>query len=439
MVITFPNNKIVEDTVIGAIISDDKALVNNIRFLQEDCFYDKINKNIFISVVNLFKNNKVVDLMSVQAQLKKDGFDVDYKKLVDLATTTENYKITDKCLILKEYAIRRNLIISCNEISKKSYDESEDVLETLEQSSKTIDNISMIVNVNQFNPIDRVLLESVKEIEEASTKDGVVRGVTSGFYDIDKISSGWGKSDLIIMAARPSMGKSSMARSFILNACMQQNANVAFFSLEESRAQIGKKFISSVSEVPYEKIKLGNLNDTEWSKIHSAISELESLNLTIDDTSGLSVFELKSKCRMLHHKKKLDMIVIDYLQLMRGEVKNNGNREQEISYISRSLKGLAKDLNIPIIALAQLSRAVEMRSDRKPMLSDLRESGSIEQDADIVSFIYRPEYYGITEANGYDITGQTKFIIAKHRSGELGEPKLQFEAEKAKFTEISLF
>ena len=360
-------------------------------------------------------------------------------KTLLLATSTENYRITDKCLILKEYAIRRNLIISCNEISKKSFDESEDVLETLEESSKAIDNISMIVNVNQFNPIDRVLVESVKEIEEAGKKDGVVRGVTSGFYDIDKITSGWGKSDLIIVAARPSMGKSSMARSFILNACIKQEANIAFFSLEESRAQIGKKFISAVSEVPYERIKLGNLSDKEWSKIHSAIRELENLNLTIDDTSGLSVFELKSKCRMLNHKKKLDMVVIDYLQLMRGEVKKNANREQEISYISRSLKGLAKDLNIPVIALAQLSRAVEIRSDKKPMLSDLRESGSLEQDADIVSFIYRPDYYGITEVDGQDITGQTKFIIAKHRSGELGEPKLQFQAQKAKFTEINLF
>jgi replicative DNA helicase len=439
MVITFPNNKLIENTVIGSLMSDEKALVNNIRFLEEDCFYDNTNKNIFKSIINLFKDNKSVDLMSVHAQLKKDGCDIEYRKLVDLATSTENYRITDKCLILKEYAIRRNLIISCNEISKKSFDESEDVLETLEESSKAIDNISMIVNVNQFNPIDRVLIESVKEIEEASTKDGVVRGVTSGFYDIDKITSGWSKSDLIIVAARPSMGKSSMARSFILNACMKQEANIAFFSLEESRAQIGKKFISAVSEVPYERIKLGNLNDKEWSKIHDAISQLENLDLTIDDTSGLSIFELKSKCRMLNHKKKLDMVVIDYLQLMRGEVKKNANREQEISYISRSLKGLAKDLNIPVIALAQLSRAVEIRSDKKPMLSDLRESGSLEQDADIVSFIYRPDYYGITEIDGQDITGQTKFIIAKHRSGELGEPKLQFQAQKAKFTEINLF
>ena len=439
MVITFPNNKRVEDNVIGSLISSEKVLVNNIRFLEEDCFYDNKNKNIFKSILSLFKDNKSVDLMSVHAQLKKDGHDIQYGELVDLSGNTENYRVSEKCLILKEYAIRRNLIISCNEISKKSFDESEDVLETLEQSSKTIDNISMIVNVNQFNPIDRVLTESIKEIEEASTKDGVVRGVTSGFYDIDKITSGWGKSDLIIMAARPSMGKSSMARSFILNACMKQEANVAFFSLEESRAQIGKKFISSVSDVPYEKIKLGKLSDREWERIHSAIAKLENLNLTIDDTSGLSVFELKSKCWMLHHKKKLDMIVIDYLQLMRGEVKKNANREQEISYISRSLKGLAKDLNIPVIALAQLSRAVEIRSDKKPMLSDLRESGSLEQDADIVSFIYRPEYYGITEVNGNDISGQTKFIIAKHRSGELGEPKLQFIAEKAKFAEITLF
>jgi len=439
MVDGYPYESKLEANILGSLITNEGILVNNIRFLDEGCFYLDKHKKVFNVIKELFTENKQVDLISVTHQLKKNKSNVDDLFVSDLCSSSTSYNTQANCFILKEYQIRRILIKTSNDISKKSFDESVDVFDTLEEVTKKIDKVSMLLNINQFCTIEDVLNETIKEVEEASKKDGNIIGVTSGFTEVDRVTSGWSKSDLIIVAARPSMGKSSLARSFIMNACSRQNKNVVFFSLEESRAQIGKKLISSIADIPYEKIKLGKLNDTEWAKLHGAVGQLEKMNLTIDDTSGLSVFELKSKCRMLNHQKKLDMVVVDYLQLMRGEVKRNANREQEISYISRNLKGLAKELSIPVIALAQLSRAVETRSDKKPMLSDLRESGSLEQDADLVGFIYRPEYYGITEIGGLDVSGQAKFIIAKHRSGELGEPKLEFIADKAKFVEPSLF
>ena len=351
--------------------------------------------------------------------------------IIDISINTTVYKLKELTLLLKEYLMRRNLLEYSFELQKRAGDLSEDIFSTLDFSSKVVDDISMESSINRFHTIKEVMVDSVKEIEEAEKREGTVIGVPSGFKDIDSITSGWNPSDLVIIAARPGMGKSTFARTIILNAALKQESNVVMFSLEENKNQIGKKFISFLTEIPFENIKTGNIKSDGWEKIHSGIASIEDKNIIIDDTAGLSVFELKSKCRKINHRHKLDLVVVDYLQLMVGEKHNN--REQEISYISRNLKGLAKELNVPVIALSQLSRAVEQRQDKKPMLSDLRESGAIEQDADIVSFLYRPEYYNLESNNGENLDGKAKFIIAKHRSGKLGEPRLLFDGAVSKF------
>ena len=351
--------------------------------------------------------------------------------IIDISINTTVYKLKELTLLLKEYLMRRNLLEYSFELQKRAGDLSEDIFSTLDFSSKVVDDISMESSINRFHTIKEVMVDSVKEIEEAEKREGTVIGVPSGFKDIDSITSGWNPSDLVIIAARPGMGKSTFARTIILNAALKQESNVVMFSLEENKNQIGKKFISFLTEIPFENIKTGNIKNDGWEKIHSGIASIEDKNIIIDDTPGLSVFELKSKCRKINHRHKLDLVVVDYLQLMVGEKHNN--REQEISYISRNLKGLAKELNVPVIALSQLSRAVEQRQDKKPMLSDLRESGAIEQDADIVSFLYRPEYYNLESNNGENLDGKAKFIIAKHRSGKLGEPRLLFDGAVSKF------
>jgi replicative DNA helicase len=287
--------------------------------------------------------------------------------------------------------------------------------------------------------VSDLIAKAIKDIEESkSDKDGL-SGIATGFTELDRMTSGWQNSDLIILAARPGMGKTAFVLSVARNAAVIGNKNIALFSLEMSSLQLVKRLISSEAELSSEKIRSGKLAEHEWQQLHTKISTIEDAGIFIDDTPALTVLDLKAKARRLKRQRNIDMVIIDYLQLMRadeGNKKMAGNREQEISYISRSLKSLAKELDIPVIALAQLSRAVEQRQDKRPMLSDLRESGSIEQDADLVTFIYRPEYYGITQdEEGNDNEGLTELIIRKHRNGSPGTVNLKFVKHYGKFTD----
>lgn len=441
MVDKYPYNEKLESQVLGSLIADSSKMIDVADLLNDNCFYLDKHKKIYECINSIHNEMMDINILTVTEKLKSLGNHTKQNEsyMIEMATQSGVFNVEEVCLILKEYAIKRSLIDMSLKVQQMACDKTTDAFDALDFSSKSLDDISETSYVVQYKTIDTVLSQSIKEIEEAGTKKGKVVGVKSGFKSIDEITTGWNKSDLIILAARPGMGKSTLARTFALNAALQSNSNVAFFSLEESSSQIGKKLISSLTDIPFEKIKTGLLSDEEWAKINSDLSVLNDKNIIVDDTGGISTNELKNKCRKIHRKNKLDLIIVDYLQLMRGSERVN-NREQEIGSISRSLKGLAKELDVPILALSQLSRAVEQRQDKKPMLSDLRESGSIEQDADIVTFVYRPEYYGITTTSKHEnIEGKAKFIIAKHRSGKLGEIKLEFRGEVSKFVEDELF
>ena len=290
-----------------------------------------------------------------------------------------------------------------------------------------------------YDSVSDLIAKAIKDIEESKSDNNGLSGIATGFTELDRMTSGWQNSDLVILAARPGMGKTAFVLSVARNAAVIGNKNIALFSLEMSSLQLVKRLISSEAELSSEKIRSGKLAEHEWQQLHTKISTIEDAGIFIDDTPALTVLDLKAKARRLKRQRNIDMIIIDYLQLMRADEGNKklaGNREQEISYISRSLKSLAKELDIPVIALAQLSRAVEQRQDKRPMLSDLRESGSIEQDADLVTFIYRPEYYGITQdEEGNDNEGLTEIIIRKHRNGSPGTVNLKFVKHYGKFTD----
>ena len=309
----------------------------------------------------------------------------------------------------------------------------------MDESEKKLFEIKNDSMTKNYDSVSDLIAKAIKDIEESkSDKDGL-SGIATGFTELDRMTSGWQNSDLIILAARPGMGKTAFVLSVARNAAVVGNKNIALFSLEMSSLQLVKRLISSEAELSSEKIRSGKLAEHEWQQLHTKISTIEDAGIFIDDTPALTVLDLKAKARRLKRQRNIDMVIIDYLQLMRadeGNKKMAGNREQEISYISRSLKSLAKELDIPVIALAQLSRAVEQRQDKRPMLSDLRESGSIEQDADLVTFIYRPEYYGITQdEEGNDNEGLTELIIRKHRNGSPGTVNLKFVKHYGKFTD----
>ena len=383
-----------------------------------------------------------VDILTVTEQLRKDGTLESaggayyITSLTNKISSAANIEYHAHIVIQK--SIQRQLITVAGEIGEKAFEETSDAFELLDQSEKQLFEIKNSTMTKNYDEVSDLIAKAIKDIEESTADGEGLTGIPTGFTELDRMTSGWQKSDLIILAARPGMGKTAFVLSMARNAAVLANKSVAIFSLEMSSMQLVKRLIASEAELSSEKIRSGKLEEHEWQQLHTKISTIEDAKLFIDDTPALSVLELKAKARRLKSNRQLDMIIIDYLQLMRAEEgnKNAGNREQEISYISRSLKGLAKELDIPIIALAQLSRAVEQRQDKRPVLSDLRESGSIEQDADLVTFIFRPEYYGITQdEEGNDNTGLTEIIIRKHRNGSPGTVNLKFVKHFGKFTD----
>ncbi len=428
-----------EEAVLGALLIDKNALSKIVDILHDAAFYNEKHQHIFKSVVRLFGENQPVDILTVASDLRKEGLmkqaggEVYLAQLSQKVSSAAHIEYHARIIIQKH--IQRELIRISSEIIESAFDETTDVLELLDSSEQKLFEVAQGNLKRNYESSEALIRQALERIEHISKQEGL-SGVPSGFSDLDRITSGWQPSDLIILAARPGMGKTAFVLSMARNMAIEHDKKVAIFSLEMSSVQLITRIISSETGLNSEKLRKGDLTDYEWKNLTSGVVDLEKAKLFIDDTPALSVFDLRAKVRRLASTQGLDVIIIDYLQLMTvGGSKAQGNREQEISTISRSLKSIAKELNVPVIALSQLSRAVETRStSKRPQLSDLRESGAIEQDADIVSFIYRPQYYQIEEwEDGSPCENEAEIIIAKHRNGSLDDVRLRFIGELAKF------
>ena len=436
-----------EEVVLGAMMIDKKGVDEVIDILHPEVFYKNAHQFIFEAIFKLFENSEPVDLLTVSNQLRKDqkldqvGGDFYLVQLTQKVSSSAHIEFHAR-IILQKY-IQRSLIKISNEIIEQSYDETTDVFDLLDTAESKLYEVTQGNIKRSSETAQDLVMQAKKKIEEISNKSGL-SGIPSGFERLDKLTSGWQPSDLVIVAARPGMGKTALTLSMARNIAVGQNIPVAFFSLEMSSVQLITRLISSETGLSSEKLRTGNLEKHEWEQLNVKVKGLEKAPLFIDDTPSLSIFDLRAKARRLASQHGIKLIVIDYLQLMTaGGSQKGGNREQEISTISRNLKALAKELNVPVIALSQLSRAVETRGgSKRPLLSDLRESGAIEQDADIVSFIYRPEYYKIEEWDDEERSptdGQAEFIVAKHRNGGLENIRLKFIGHLGKFDNLDDF
>ncbi|WP_226389108.1 replicative DNA helicase [Penaeicola halotolerans] len=435
-----------EEAVLGALMLEKDALTAVIDILKPNSFYKDAHKEIYEAILDLFNASEPVDILTVTNQLRKSGkleFVGGAFFITDLTTRVSSAaNIEFHARIIAEQAIKRDLITVSSEIQKEAFEDTTDVFELLDKMEQSLFEISESNIRKNYADMRSIMREAFTELEaKKHHKDGLT-GVPSGFTALDRVTSGWQKSDLVIIAARPAMGKTAFVLSVLRNAAVDHEKPVAIFSLEMSSIQLVNRLISAEAELESEKIKKGQLADYEWEQLVHKTNKLSSAPIFVDDTPALSILELRAKCRRLKAQHDIQMIVIDYLQLMSGDSKSNagGNREQEISAISRALKKIAKELSVPVIALSQLSRAVETRGgDKRPQLSDLRESGAIEQDADIVMFLYRPEYYGITQdEEGNATQGVGEVIIAKHRNGSLDTVKLRFIGKYTKFQDLEM-
>ncbi|KAF2517585.1 MULTISPECIES: replicative DNA helicase [Flavobacterium] len=437
-----------EEAVLGAMMIDKKGVDDVIDILQPDAFYKDAHKHIFEAILQLFTETQPIDLLTVSTQLKKNGkLDVaggDFYLIQLTQKIASSAHIEFHSRIILQKFIQRSLIRISSEIIEESYDETTDVFDLLDKAESKLYEVTQGNIKRSSETAQSLVLQAKKRIEEIAGKEGL-SGIATGFEKLDEVTSGWQPSDLIIIAARPGMGKTAFVLSMARNVSIQFGHAVAVFSLEMASVQLITRLISSETGLSSEKLRTGKLEKHEWEQLSTKVKDLEKAPLFIDDTPSLSIFDLRAKCRRLASQHNIKLIIIDYLQLMTagGNGKGGGNREQEISTISRNLKALAKELNVPVIALSQLSRAVETRgSSKRPLLSDLRESGAIEQDADIVSFIYRPEYYKIEEWDDDEAsptTGQAEFIIAKHRNGGLENIRLKFLGHLGKFDNLEEF
>jgi replicative DNA helicase len=437
-----------EEAVLGAMMIDKKGVDDVIDILQPDAFYKDAHKHIFEAILQLFTETQPIDILTVSAQLKKNGkLDLaggDFYLIQLTQKIASSAHIEFHSRIILQKFIQRSLIRISSEIIEASYDESADVFDLLDQAESKLYEVTQGNIKRSSETAQSLVLQAKKKIEEISKKEGL-SGVETGFHNLDKLTSGWQPSDLIIIAARPAMGKTAFVLSMARNIAIQYGHGVALFSLEMASVQLITRLISSETGLSSEKLRTGKLEPHEWTMLSTKVKDLEKAPLFIDDTPSLSIFDLRAKCRRLASQHGIKIIIIDYLQLMTagGNSKGGGNREQEISTISRNLKALAKELNVPVIALSQLSRAVETRgSSKRPLLSDLRESGAIEQDADIVSFLYRPEYYKIEEWDDEEASptaGQAEIMIAKHRNGGIENIRLKFLGHLGKFDNLDEF
>ena len=437
-----PNAIDFEKLVIGTFLIDKKGLDHSIDLLKPEVFYDPRHQEIFRAILKLYEGNMPVDMMTVIQELKRTeklnaaGGDFYIIDLTTNVTSSAHIEYHTR-VILEKYILRSLINVSANVIDA-SYKESTDVFQLLDKAEQGFFEITNGTIKKGFDTANSLVREAIDKIKSLKDKEGL-SGVPSGFTDVDKETGGWQNSDLIIIAARPAMGKTAFLLSMARNIAVERQIPMALFSLEMSSVQLITRMIASETGISSEKLRKGQMTDEEWQRLFSNVSELENAPLYIDETPALSIFDFRAKCRRLVMQHNVKIIMVDYLQLMTASSggKGTGNREQEIATISRSLKAIAKELNVPVIALSQLSRSVEMRASRRPQLSDLRESGAIEQDADIVSFLYRPEYYGVkTWEDDSPSTGQAELIIGKHRNGAVTDVRLAFQSSLAKFSDL---
>ena len=431
-----------EKAVLGALMLDKDAITTVLDILKTDSFYLDAHQLVYSAMLKLFEKSQPIDMLTVVEMLRKNG---------DLAKVGGPFYITEltnkvasaaniefHARIISQKHILREMIKVSDSVLRDAYDETTDVFNLLDSTEQNLYNITqqhLKGNVENMGSLSSQLL---RQLEELKNRPEGLTGVPTGFTDLDRLTNGWQNSDLIIVAARPGMGKTSFVLSLARNAAAQFGKGVAMFSLEMSSLQLAQRIVSLEAEISGSKLRDGKLEDYEWQQLNTSIEAMSDIPIHIDDTPAINIFELRAKCRRLKKQHDISLVIIDYLQLMSGDEAQRGNREQEISKISRSLKALAKELNVPVIALSQLSRAVETRGGTKrPQLSDLRESGAIEQDAAIVSFIYRPEYYQILEdEDGNSLKNVAEIIVAKHRNGALDTVKLKFTSEFAKFSDL---
>ena len=438
-----PNVVDIERCVLGALMIERDAITTVIDILKPEHFYHPDHKKVYNAILDLYNSNSPIDITTVIEQLKKNGSlaavggEFFVQSLTERVLSAANIEYHSFLII--ECSIKRQLISVAGVIETAAFDERTDVFTLLDDAEKKIFNITSNTIKRNYVDMKTIMRETIADIEAKKDNRSGITGIPSGFEVLDSLTAGWQPSDLIIVAARPGMGKTAFMLSLMRYASVEKNIPVAMFSLEMSSSQLMTRLISAESELESDKIRKGHLEDYELEQIKIKTQKISKAPIYIDDTPALSVFELRTKCRKLKLQHDVQLIIVDYLQLLTTDTnRNTFNREQEIAHISRSLKSLAKELNVPIITPSQLSRAVEIRGgDKRPVLSDLRESGAIEQDADIVMFLYRPDYYGITEDElGNNLSGVTEVIVAKHRNGPLGTALLRFIGQYVKFDNI---
>jgi len=434
-----------EEAVLGAVMLEQGAAAKVLDIISPESFYADAHQRIFRAVMSLFGSTRPIDILTVTEELRKTseldlvGGPYYIAQLTNRVASSAN--IEYHATLIAQKFIQRELIRTSSIIIRDAYEESTDVLELLDRSEKELFSITQKNLRKDFAPLPTLISKTMKEMQDVKLHKNELTGVPSGFIELDRITTGWQRSDLIIVAARPGMGKTAFVLSLARNASLINDAAVAIFSLEMSAQQLATRLISAEAEIPSDKLRRpGTMAQHEWQQLYAKVAPLDNAKIFIDDTPAINIFDLRSKCRRMKMQHNIQLIIIDYLQLMSGTGDNRqGNREQEISNISRSLKSIAKELDVPVITLSQLSRAVETRGgSKKPQLSDLRESGAIEQDADMVLFIYRPEYYGFTEdGEGNSVPGLAEIIIAKHRNGPTGSVPIRFIDRFAKFVDMN--
>jgi replicative DNA helicase len=430
-----PQNVEAEQAVLGAMMLDHNAVIVAMEKLQANDFYREVHRIIFEAMQHLHHDNKEIDVITLPEELRRmkkmdDAGGMEYiLSLPGMVATAANIEYYVN--IVADKALARNIITTCTDLTTEAYDGEKEPEDLLDDAERKILQLSESNNRGDFSPVGEVVEETLDKITKLYENKAGLTGLATGFRDLDKITSGLQPSDLILVAARPSMGKTAFTLNIAQNVGVRQHKSVAFFSLEMSKEQLVQRLLCQIAHIDSQKLRTGQINsDEEWTRLTDACDKLYSAPIYIDDTPGISVAEMRSKSRKLKSERGLDLIVVDYLQLMTG--RNSESRQQEISEISRSLKALARELKVPLIALSQLSRSVESRQDKRPMLSDLRESGALEQDADIVSFLYREDYYDKETENQHI----TEVILAKHRNGPVGSVKLYFKGEFTLFLNL---
>ena len=434
-----PQDIVAEKSLLGAIMLSDSVLPDVLTILKPSDFYDENHQIIFQAMINLYDQRRPVDLLTLTSELKtikklkQIGGAPYLTELTNFVPTASHAKAYAE--IIEKASVRRRLIKAGTEITNKAYEDDTNVDNLIGDAEKQLFEVSDKIVKSDYTPMDELLADAFDRIENLHKNKGALRGLKTGFRDLDNKTAGFQKGDLIIVGGRPAMGKTTFGQNLAYNIASINKKGVLFFSMEMAKSEIVDRMISDVSGVDNWKMRTGNLSDEEFSRIGDALGEMDEIPIYIDDTSSLNIMELRNKARRAMHDHDIGIVLVDYLQLIQGSDRYAGNRVQEVTEISRGLKILARELEIPVVALAQLSRNVTGRENPRPVLSDLRESGSIEQDADLVMFLHRPDYYKQND-DDYEETHITELLIAKHRHGAIGKIELYFHPELQRFMSL---